>query len=234
VGDFERVFLYHMRRAGGTSLRWYCRHLAEAHKMAFDVVERFSLDYHAEFVAAPSTLHVVSLRDPIDRIKSAYRFEGRWPQRQHDRTIENAQSFADWADSSRDDHRIPNVMWDCTRNYYTRALIGYPAVGAAGLGRAELELAKERLEEFEIVLVTEQFNDLATRRYLQTKLDFLDPVPHRRYPELPSPPSTDEELFDEPTLRMFEDENALDFELHEHARSLLRRRIATQSGLPQQ
>ena len=221
----ERVFLYHMRRAGGTSLRSYCQSPARENGLQYNVVEGCSLDYDRYFAASPATLHVVCLRDPIDRIKSSYRFEGRWRQRETVCTAETAKSFSSWEGETRCDDGQSDVLWKCSENYYVKALIGYPRVVGSGVGRAELDLAKRRLREFGLVLITESLSHSETAAYVRQVLNFDMPIPHERYPELERPEASDEELFDAPTLVRLQEANQLDFELYQEAKELLQQRM---------
>ena len=225
----ERLYLHHFRRAGGTSLRSYCEQLAEEKGWQYDVIEGYTLDFERQFESAPPTLHITCLRDPIARIKSSYRFEGRWGQQDRDPRPETEKSFADWAEERRCNDGQP-FLWMCTENYYVKSLIGYPTIGADGIGREELDLAKQRLRKFELVLITDRLSDPETADYLRQRLDFDVPVPHRRYREHERPAATDSELFDAPTLTWLGEANQLDIELFREAERLFRRRVRMQNS----
>ena len=221
----NRIYLHHFRRAGGTSLRFYCEQLTTEKGWQCEVEEGHALDFERHFTTSPPTLHITCLRDPITRIKSSYRFEGRWPQMDPDPRLETAKSFARWVAETRCNDG-DSFLWMCTENYYVKSLIGYPRAGAVSVGRDELDLAKRRLREFELVLVTDRLSYPETARFLRRKLDFDMPVPHRRYPELERPAATDEELFDAPTLARLGEANQLDFELYQEAEKLFRQRTS--------
>lgn len=118
-----------------------------------------------------------------------------------------------------------SFLWMCSENYYVKSLIGYPEAGANGLGRAELALAKRRLRDFEIVLITERFADTDTQRYMQRRLGFDKPIPNLRFPQPKRPDATDEELFDQPTMDWLYEANRLDLELYQDACELFARRL---------
>lgn len=220
----EKVYFFHLRKAGGTSLRNYLGAYASEKQIPLEVDEGYSLNHAQRFNSMPRTLHITSLRHPIERIKSSYRFEGRWKQTEANFRPETELAFAKWVAETRCNHR-ERRLWTCSENYYVKSLIGYPQAGANGLGRAELALAKRRLREFEIVLITEQFSNLKTNRYLQHRLGFAQQVPHKRFPQPKRPEASDEELFDQPTMDWLFEANRLDLELYQDACELFARRI---------
>ena len=224
----QAIFVYHMRKAGGTSLRRYCKKLSSAKSLDYHVVEGYSLDYEQFFRPDKKTLHITSLREPLARIKSLYCFEGRWSQKEKDRSAANAKPFAVWIRETSQRHGSkPNFLWTCPTNYYVKALIGYPRSGKDSIGQAEFDLAKRRLESFEIVLITEWLNKPETARYLQHELKYDAVIPHVRItsPIALSPKDSETHLFDPSSLQALEEANVWDNKLYDFAKQLGRDRI---------
>ena len=228
IEEANAIFLYHMRKAGGTSLRQYCKKLSRAKCLPYDVVEGYSLNYENYFQFDRKTIHIISLREPLARIKSSYRFEGRWPQMEKHRTKKNAKPFAVWVrEKIRDCGRPPDFLWTCLSNYYVKALIGYPRNGKESIGRDEFELATRRLESFEVVLITEWMNRPEVSRFLQWELEWDRELSYVTFPIASAPIESDAELFDEFTLRTLEEANYWDNKLYDFAKELSQSRIKT-------
>lgn len=219
-----------MRKAGGTSLRRYFNEYSEITGIKFEAVEGYSLDPKNLLRRNIKKLLVTSLRDPIQRIKSSYRFEGRWEQNDQNPSIDTMKSFSTWVAENRCNNDN-NFLWVCTENYYVKSLIGYPRIGQNGIGIRELELAKENLRKFDIVLITELLSDPHTTRYLKKHFQFDREIPKCRYPELPRPETPDNEIFDENTLTWLRELNQLDIKLYQTARSLFEKQIGGRGGL---
>ena len=75
---FKRLYFYHARKAGGTSLAMYFAKVATHHGLKFQ---------HDEWVVAEEpgtkndelpTFYVAHLREPVDRAISHFRYQGRW------------------------------------------------------------------------------------------------------------------------------------------------------------
>jgi hypothetical protein len=76
---FKRLYFYHARKAGGTSLAMYFAKVATHHGLKFQ---------HDEWVVAEEpgtnindelpTFYVAHLREPVDRSISHFKYQGRW------------------------------------------------------------------------------------------------------------------------------------------------------------
>jgi hypothetical protein len=213
------VFLYHVRKAGGTSLRNYCDSLAQAQGLAIEVREGHSLGYPEAFVFHPLKIHLTSLREPMARLKSSYQFEGRWPQEEKTRSPDRAKPFSIWAhEHAEPEPDAPWFLWQCTSNYYVKAFSGFPRLGLGPMTQLHFDEARRNLEQFEIVLITEWLNDPVTHRYLFEQLNFSMAVPY----SLPYKPGEDPDesaadLYDDATLAWLQEMNQWDFQLYEFA-----------------
>jgi len=145
-----------MRKAGGTSLR----HLLNAHCRSIptelEVIEGWSLSENY-LTLIKNDFSMICLRNPIDRIKSSYKFEGRWDQHAEIRDQQTAKPFKQWVRAGHSNSRPP-YLWICVENYYIKSLIGYPNLGAQGIGEAELNKAMSVLELFNMVLICEELS----------------------------------------------------------------------------
>lgn len=221
----DNIVLLHMRKAGGTSLRQYVRHLSDKVGLESRVIEGRTVDYKSLFCRQDRTLYLTSIREPVARIKSSYRFEGRWHIEEKERRLDNAVSFAEWVDRASNTTNT-DFVWNCVSNYYIKTLVGYPKRGGEGIGVAELDLAREVLNRFDIVLITEWMSNPEIHRYVRNKLDFNQAIPNVRYPtESPNPVHEQSEIFDERTLERIDADNMLDKELYQYARELAKSRI---------
>jgi hypothetical protein len=224
----KKVCLYHFRKAGGTSLRRYVNELAKSKGAESQVVEGYSIDFGNYFHNSHEELHITSLRDPINRIKSSYLFEGRWPQTEKIRLTKDAKPFCDWVNDIKNREKT-NFLWQCVTNYYIKSLIGFPKLGGDGIGRTELERAKHILECFDIVLIMEWMNLPKTVDYLKRILDFDMHVPYIRYPTAKNPEEDLEKIFDGQTLEMLQVENSLDMELYRYGCDITKARLQSRS-----
>lgn len=192
-----------------------------------DVSEGRTID-HATFFDDPKhSLLLTALRDPVDRIKSSYRFEGRWEQKAEERRIESAKPFAQWVEEvvARPNSRR---LWVCVSNYYIKTLIGFPSMGSEGIGLEELEAAKRVLRRFDVVLITETLSDERTAGFLRQTFGHDVPISHTRHPtRAPSPEEADADLFDPITLRAVVEANDWDTELYQYACRLADERMAS-------
>mmetsp|Transcript_2886 Transcript_2886/g.5851 ORF Transcript_2886/g.5851 Transcript_2886/m.5851 type:complete len:367 (-) Transcript_2886:246-1346(-) len=73
---FKRLYFYHARKAGGTSMSMYLRTVAQYYGLEFEQNEWTAMEEPGTF--ENSTFYVTSLREPIDRSISHFKYEGRW------------------------------------------------------------------------------------------------------------------------------------------------------------
>jgi hypothetical protein len=216
----QNIFFYHLRKTGGTSLRQLLQRHCDEESTELEVVEGWSLHKERHIASVRNDFSITCLRSPLDRIKSSYKYEGRWEQEAEVRDIDQAKSFETWI--SEISGAEPNAyLWKCPENYYTKSLIGYPNKGSAYIGEPELLLAMDILRSFNIVLVTELLSSKETAELLNSELGIAEPVPHITFPtKVPTPNEFDDQLFDTPTQDRIFEANELDLRLYEYAKSL--------------
>lgn len=157
------LYLYHMRKAAGTTLRGALQRAAAARRCAYYETEGLAID--AAFLGVRSAITVVGLRDPVARALSLYWYEhvGWHDGVKHE--PEKVRPLADWVDEWSDGSAWksafakanPSNVYIEIANYYTKALTGWNRRGAGeALGSDALEAAKRALERFDVVFVVER------------------------------------------------------------------------------
>ena len=146
-------YLYHARKAAGTTLRAALQEAARRHRVAYWETEGLSID--PMFLGLRSIITVVSVRDPIRRVLSMYWYEHvGW----HDGILHDPaglRTLRAWVDEWKDDspwkrdfaRRNPGNVYVEVQNYFTKALAGWNAAGAAAaVDAAALSRARAALE----------------------------------------------------------------------------------------
>ena len=157
------IFLYHVRKAAGTSVKDVLAHASQLWRVPLYETEGLSLD--PRFLVPQSLLSVLSIRDPVDRVLSMYWYEhvgwydGILKQPERCKTL--SQWVAAWRDRSDWKSKFisanPRSVYVEIENYYIKMLIGW--TGAEAVGERELEQAKVVLQHFDVVLVMEWMQD---------------------------------------------------------------------------
>ncbi|KAH8071720.1 protein kinase [Aureococcus anophagefferens] len=126
VGAF---YLYHARKAAGTSLRAALQHAAKRSRVDYLETEGLSI---ARFLGLRSVITVVSLRDPVRRVLSMYWYEhvGWHDGVTHDHEAARARSWADeWVEGSawkrEFEKKHPGNVYVEVENYFTKMLTGW-------------------------------------------------------------------------------------------------------------
>lgn len=120
--NISRIFLSHTRKAGGTTLRYFFKGLTDLLGWELKVVEGTL----AELPNRTDTLYVVNLRDPVERIISNYKFEGRWDCRQmlfNDSfapSHQNQRTLEEYVDSIQQQKCNPTFLWTCVEECYIK------------------------------------------------------------------------------------------------------------------
>ena len=131
----RRIYFAHMRKAGGTTINWYLRKVAQHYGLQYKRMEGkpFNETLHDDHLRS-DTFYVTHVRDPIQRMISHYEYDGRWPCSKLVEknstflpTQNNSKSIVDWlyqfnASTQHRQHKHKEVLWYCTENCYTRWL----------------------------------------------------------------------------------------------------------------
>jgi hypothetical protein len=164
--NISRVYFAHTRKAGGTTIRRFLKQLAKHWKYELVVNEAAE----QENPNREDTLYVTNLRDPVDRIISDYKYEGRWDCKQ---LVRNKTEFVpSWENqrSLEEDIQIlvdnvqqrncndkPKLLWRCAEECYTRwfgknfnCIQNYTS---------DWQGALEKLMKYDIIIITDWLTD---------------------------------------------------------------------------
>eukprot|EP00596_Hydrurales_sp_CCMP1899_P008941 CAMPEP_0119047534 /NCGR_PEP_ID=MMETSP1177-20130426/53646_1 /TAXON_ID=2985 /ORGANISM="Ochromonas sp, Strain CCMP1899" /LENGTH=346 /DNA_ID=CAMNT_0007022249 /DNA_START=245 /DNA_END=1282 /DNA_ORIENTATION=+ len=151
------IYLYHIRKAAGTTIREILIEASNNWKIPFYETEGPSLN---SLFFKEKVLLVTSLRDPIQRVLSLYWYEHvGW----YDGVLKEThkcQTLKDWIWGWRDGSiwkknyitKNPRNVYIEIENYYVKALSGWKG---GPVGEKEYGMAKAALEKFDVVFVTE-------------------------------------------------------------------------------
>jgi len=156
------IYLYHMRKAAGSSLRAALQQISRLYRVQFLETEGLTLD---KSVLAEKITSSVVIRNPIDRILSLYWYEHVDYYFTVKKTPRNCSTFSRWIDAWIDGSQFkantlkkyPDANYIEIENYYVKSLIGwsYSSKSPITVGMKEYKLACNMLQKFDIVLLTE-------------------------------------------------------------------------------
>lgn len=155
------VYLYHARKAGGSTLRQILEDFS--YQLHIQFYETEGLVLNPMFLQPPGFMTFISVRDPIDRIISLYWYEhvlffyGN-SSRAKAYTV---STLHDWVDTWRDQNpwkqnhtlRNPRNNYIDIENYYVKLLVNWN--GKFIIQRDHLEQAKVVLRQFDAIFITE-------------------------------------------------------------------------------
>lgn len=186
LDDCDRIFLLHMRKAAGTSLRRFFGELCQLCGLDLEVVEGWPFD--AARLDEERTWFVTSLRDPFERVCSLYNFEGRWPQADTVRAPESAVPFGTWFEMTEPREPAPrHWLWSVACEHYTKTLGGFGPFRDGvpewrfepdnGVSVENYRQAVRVLERFDLVLICEWLEHESYRRCIANALVGADQLP---------------------------------------------------------
>lgn len=156
------VFVYHIRKAAGTTIRKVLSYYSLMNKWPVLESEGLTLDHR--FLDQPGIISIVSFRDPVDRIISLYWYEHVLYFSKDDGNETKASSLHTWIDHWKDSSTWkknftkyhPGSVYIEVENYYVKALTRWD--GTRPVNRQDLEVAKRVIEKFDLVIISEWFN----------------------------------------------------------------------------
>mmetsp|Transcript_12432 Transcript_12432/g.27172 ORF Transcript_12432/g.27172 Transcript_12432/m.27172 type:complete len:444 (-) Transcript_12432:911-2242(-) len=200
ASKFTRLYFYHARKAGGTSLADYFVKVAHHHGLEFQVDEWTAAEEPS--TSDKETFYVAHLREPVDRAISHFKYQGRWncrdliKMRRKDNpfvpTEDNAQKLESWSHTGGHNETTCNdgsfKMGNCAVNCYTQWFTGLSCPAFNITTEVQYEVAKSRLLRYNFVVILEKLHDpeyaAAVERYfgvkgvLQTRSAFCERVSH--------------------------------------------------------
>ena len=169
-GRIRRIFFAHTRKTGGTTLQRFLERVAKQYRWKIDYVE----GRPAEEPTRNDTLYVTSLREPVARAISNFKYEIRWPcsklvspeqypdylpSPNNSRTLEDFIERESGKFSQKECWRKPNkrTLWRCARNCYLR----WYGRNFNCLKNPEksYETAMEKLLNYNLIVITERLAD---------------------------------------------------------------------------
>ena len=153
---YDKILLYHARKSGGTSLRFYLQPLAQQKKLEYEVIEGVTMSQ--DRVKKENELWVTSIRHPIPRVLSSYQFEGRWAQYENKRLTNNSIPLNKWLPKIHKlDNKKTSRMYACVSNCFTKWFGGWDK------DHYDLDqvytFATERLNQFDLIIINELMGD---------------------------------------------------------------------------
>jgi hypothetical protein len=162
--NITRLHFSHTRKAGGTYLRNFLTSVATLMKWELVINE----GRHQEYPDRTDTVYVVNLRDPIERIISQYKYEGRWdckqivqnktqftPSLENEKTLEeDMEGIMATNRALKDSQKMWRCAQECYSQWYTEAYgKSYPTV------EERYQAARERLMKYDIIVVSEYLSN---------------------------------------------------------------------------
>jgi len=164
--NISRVYFAHTRKAGGTTIRRFLKQLATDLNYELVVNEATKQEYPIR----EDTLYVTNLRDPVDRIISDYKYEGRWdceqlvhnksgfvPSLENQRSLEEDIQFMTNIVQRRNCKKTKRALWRCAEECYTRwfgknfnCIQNYTS---------DWQGALEKLMKYDIIIITDWLTD---------------------------------------------------------------------------
>ena len=227
------IFLYHVRKAAGTTLREVFQHYSRKHRIQFHETEGLILEH--KFFDTPNLISCITFRNPVERVVSLYWYEHVAWYYTITKEKEKTKPIRVWVDAWRDGakwktefiRKNPRTNYVEIENYYIKALLGYQL--DRKVNEKDLEVAKEVVARFDVVLISEWLSD-------EGQLTFLNEFfGGRMNIALPNTLKGDIKLKREASKHLVNDYenvikditemNALDMQLYEYIKTLVAERI---------
>ena len=151
------IFHFHTRKAGGTTLRRWLNQIGTTRS-----VEGYNFDPQT---VKKGAIMVTSIRNPVDRLWSSYKYEGRWDLRAPNFT-DHGTSFASWLEKTSS-NICGRFTWQCSENCYTRWFSGC----TSGSIHNYFAVARQNLELFDVVINVHQLHN---ENYVDTLMRCLN------------------------------------------------------------
>jgi len=230
------IWLFHARKAAGTTLRKFFEGIASDHKVPFWETEGKTIE--DQFLMLPGVFTVTSIRHPVQRIFSLYWYEhvGWWDGIAKDHS--KMRTMNNWIDEWRDGSewkrkymtRFPGNVYVEIENYFVKLFCGWK--GPAPVTEKDLERAKVVLSNFDLVFPMDEIEKPEAFRMVTTIFDVRNETFKKENKVEPKIEAAKQKLKhlvadkDAITSRLLE-MNALDMKLFEFAQNLYKTRLST-------
>lgn len=174
------IYLYHIRKAAGTTVRDILTTASMQSKIPFYETEGLTLN--CLFLEDKQLLLVTSLRHPIKRAISMYWYEHVGWFDGVKKETNKCKTLKMWITSWRDGSewknnfmlKNPRNVYVEIQNYYVKALSGW--VGPEAVGEEDYEKAKGVLKSFDVVYVTEWMSNENQSRAMSSLFSAIQQV----------------------------------------------------------
>ena len=120
-----------------------------------------------------SELWVTSIRDPVDRLWSSFKYEGRWQLARHAGQSQYEQSFLTWHAKTNSSY-CTFKTWQCSANCFTKWFSGC----TSGLTQTHFANAVKNLAQFDVVINVHLLKNLNYMVAVQKCLNLTFPLTH--------------------------------------------------------
>lgn len=188
-GGNSVVFLKHLRKTGGTTLRKLImgrlrdRFQAGCSQEIVGIADEMTIMHSlnpillAHAADHPPILLAAAFREPLSRILSSFHFEGNKVNNKKTNcrgaSCDGQRSLSQYIDDletkARETYKIsPQNMWNSVSNYYTRVFSGTPE--SSPVLEVNYRCALDRIAIFDVVFITERFYDESTSSLIRALL----------------------------------------------------------------
>lgn len=178
---FRRIYFYHARKAGGSSMHQYLAKVAAHYDIELKGVEWTGAEEPGTHVDN-ATFYVTHLREPVERSISHFKYQGRWDckdlsfrwgkkDQEFEPTERNAQKLETWNQTMghlpvkckhkrMGGKRHSNFfLGNCAVNCYTQWFSGLSCPEWGIPVDRQYRVAKEKLRKYNLVVVIEKLKD---------------------------------------------------------------------------
>lgn len=167
----RNVFHLHMRKAAGTTVRSFLEGVTQ--KSRSNYIESEGVSISRQFRPLEGITTVLSMRHPVERVFSMYWYEhvAWWHDIKKD--MSKCSTMKNWIEAWRDGsawktefiQKNPGSTYVEIENYYVKTLSGW--TGPAKVTRADLEVAKKVLQDFDVVIIAEWLKNDTQKKFLK-------------------------------------------------------------------
>jgi len=168
----DRIHFVHNRKAGGSSIRRYLEIVSNTLNITLTIQEGEEAEMP---MLNGSTFYITNLREPMSRILSAYKYEGRWDCKKvkvnmSNVTENNSKTFEDFIKNNEEITKkmektlMPHYLWSCSHNCYLRWFSDIHSVQDM---HTSLSVAREKLRKFDFIIITERLKDHSYTRAIE-------------------------------------------------------------------
>lgn len=227
------LYLYHTRKAAGTTLREILQ--PEALRLSIPLYETEGLSLKKDILSVSGMFSVTTLRDPVKRVLSLYWYEhvGWYDGILHE--THKCKRLKDWVQAWSDGHpwknsfmlKNPSNVYVEIENYYVKMLSDWK--GPDKVTRLDLEKAKTVLSAFDLVVIVEWIGDESQIEAINSIFPGRSNIAaeHKVRGDKASIERLQDKLAPDriEITKKIEDMNALDIELYEFAKSMVAKRL---------